>query len=238
MIEPIIKEINSSGLLYIVKHEYLKTGYTFSHIEFSLKDGILSGNGDTARAIPASSVSSVTVKAKKSQAKAGFVPTSDDENKLKQGQYLAYQFLVKKGCIPGIVYRHIVQKMPSSECLGWEDLYIYSVWKHFENNTNHTNNKAKAGAFVKWWMNGEFKDRHFSDMIENLVAHKKNIQLNHPERWENRVGVKDMTHSEFLNWYAEKKAEVKTQKTAASSVRRNVAGALAGLGRKLGDVRR
>jgi hypothetical protein len=204
VIEPMIKEVNSSGLLRVHSHGYIRTGRAISHIKFNLMDGDLYANRKELASPVVTSEGE-----KKSQSKAGFVPSQEDENKLKQGQYLAYEFLKKNGCLPGIAYRQIVEKMPSSECLGWEDVYIEMVWKHFEKGTKRTDKSGKAGAFVKWWMNGEFKDRHFSELIEELVAYKKKVSQNDSKRWENRMKVKDMTHSEFLIWRAEEKTKLK-----------------------------
>ncbi len=205
VIEPMIKEVNNSGLLRVQKHEYIRTGRSISHIKFNLTDGILT---EERNRLGAPDVKQTPAK----REKAGFVPTSEDEQQLKRGQYLAYKFLTEKGCIPGIVHRQIVVKMPSSECLGWEDVYIENAWGRFEKGTKHSEKKGKAGAFVKWWMNGEFKDRHFSELIEELVAYKKKVRNDDPKRWENRMKVQDMTNSEFMAWYEEEKRNFKKER--------------------------
>jgi len=46
-----------------------------------------------------------------------------------------------------------------------------------------------------------------------------------------------MTHSEFLVWYAGKKAGLDARKAVVSPVRRDIVGALEGLRRKFGSVR-
>lgn len=202
-----INEVNNSGLLRVHSHEYLRTGRTISHIHFNLIDGDLHEERKTLN-----SAIDIFDNEKETQGKAGFIPDAEDENKLKQGQYLAYKFLTERGCIPGIAYRQIVEKMPSSECLGWEDVYIARAWERFEKGTNQTDKSGKAGAFVKWWMNGQFRDRHFSELIEELVVYKKKIGKEEPKRWENRMTVKEMTHSEFLVWYAGEQSKLKDLK--------------------------
>jgi hypothetical protein len=172
VINPVVAEINNSGLLYIKQVDYLKT--------FESPSANISGELEEGE------VASKTRDPKVPQTDANL-----DLEKLKQGQYLAYNFLVEKGCYPGIAYKQIVEKMPSEECTGWEDIYIELAWKIFEDKTKYKDPNKKAGAFVKWWSNGEFQDRHFSEIIEKLISKKKKIMKEYEERFNNREEVKE-----------------------------------------------
>jgi len=212
VIEPIVSEINASGLLFIQTYNYLKTGRTITGIEFFLEDGDLMKK--RAKQLPIET----SEEKKEVDSNSDFVPTEKEENQLKEGQYLAYKFLVEKGCKEGIVYRQIVQKTPSSECKGWEDIYFQRAWKLFESGTKYKQKKAKAGAFIKWWMSGKFKDRHF-EVVNDLRKEKKKIKEDDIQRFINREDVKDLSHTQFLAWREEqqKKASKAVENETLSS---------------------
>lgn len=178
VLNPIIDGVNNSKILEIVEHKFIKTGRKITHIEFFIQDGILS-------------------KAQNSKA-IDFVPSEEDEAKLTFSQKKAYDFLCSMFCKPGIAYRQIIEKMPSSEYIGWEDIFIKEAWMKFDKRTKYKDSKAKMGAFVKWWVKGEFKDRLFSEIMEIVQLKKKATTK---EGLVNRDLAKNMAHKEFEEWY-------------------------------------
>lgn len=211
VIEPIIAEINKSGFLFIPQHKYIKTGRKKTHIEFWIEDGELYQKTKKD--------AQVALKSPENAFKAeGFVPAKEQETELKIYQYLAYQYLVERKIVKGIAFRQIVPNVPSSECEGWEDIYFEYAWKLFEGKTKYKQAKRKAGAFVKWYISGEFKDRHFPEIMEKLVAEKKRMQRDDAQRWSNRETVKDMSYTQFQQWLEqERKKKRKGQKNNDNS---------------------
>lgn len=200
VITPIISEINDSGMLCIQHHEYIKTSRSITHIKFFFQDGKLYPKIARNK--------SIATKLNSSQPLGeNFIPTIEEENDLKAYQYIAYQYLVDRGVVRGIAYRQIVPNTPSVEFEGWEDKYFKYAWELFESRTKYKQAKNKAGAFVKWYMSGEFKNRHFSEIMEKVQALKKDMAKNDPQRWENRHLVKNMSYVEFSAWYKQQQEE-------------------------------
>ena len=107
--------------------------------------------------------------------------------------------------------------MPSSEYHGWEDIFVQKAWEHFETKTKYKQAARKAGAFIKWWGSGEFKDRLFSEVMEDVQAIKKSTSV---EAWENRKVAMNMTAVDFEAWYMaqrEKQVLQHDSKTAANN---------------------
>ncbi len=178
VIQPILKGVNESLILEIKDLEYIKQGKKITHLVFHLEDGELA-----------------KARKKKDQKKlTDFIPNEADIKKLSYSQKIAYDFLCEQNCKAGIVYRQIIQKMPSSEYLGWEDVFIEKAWNRFEQLTKHTNPNYKAGAFIKWWQSGEFRDTLFSEIMESVITEKK--KKNDIELF-NRDLAKTMTSEEF-----------------------------------------
>jgi len=73
----------------------------------------------------------------------------------------------------------------------------------FESKTNikKTNQKGRAGAFVKWFLHTSFVDDQFSELLEQIHARKKKLQREDPEAWENRLIARDMTADAFAKYY-------------------------------------
>ena len=191
VIQQIVKEVNASGLLLIKNYELIKTGRKVSHIDFFLQDGILI-NGKKAdmpelnfeekpKPIPAKT------KKRKSD------PTKKEINKLTFSQLKAFDFLVSKKCFGSVAYKAIFE-MPTIEFIGWEDVFLKLAWEIFNKGTKYRKPESKAGAFVKWWQNGEFKDRHLGELIDKVSGVKKSKS---EEEYENREKAKTMTAKEF-----------------------------------------
>lgn len=209
VIEHIVKEVNASGLLIISDYNYVKQGRTITHIDFYFQDGDLVKQ---SKVLPSPKQTELDFTAPESPKtpvnnNSNFVPTESDIAKLTRAQLTAYYYLIERKCIPGIVYRRILPNVPSSEFRGWEDIYIKNAWERFETITKYKQAKRKAGAFVKWWEKGEFKDRLFSEMMEKVIATKKSKT---PEQYANRQVARDMTADQFRVWY-EQQQETKIQ---------------------------
>jgi len=196
VIEPIIKDINGMGIIEISDVQYQRTGRKITHIEFSLQDSKLDKNyleiSDQTEIDfnPSNSISHPK--------QADFVPSDKDIAKLTWSQLFAYDYLVERKCKEGIVFKQIIQKVPSSEYIGWEDVFVKKAWERFEKVTKYKRASSKAGAFIKWWQNGEFKNRLFSEIMEEVVLVKKGKS---EEERANREVARGMTAAEFKAWY-------------------------------------
>lgn len=178
VIQPIIKGVNESLILEVKDFECIKQGKKITHLVFHLEDGELAKSHHKD----------------KSKQLEDFCPTEEDIDKLSYSQKIAYDFLCDRKCKEGIVYKQILRKMPSSEYLGWEDVFIEKAWNRFEKVTKHSKKTYKAGAFIKWWLGGEFKNKLFSEIMEAVILEKKS--KNDVELY-NRNLAKTMTSKEF-----------------------------------------
>lgn len=189
VIEQVVGDVNKSGFLQI-NYEFVRTGREITHIIFHTQDGDLA------------SVKQIEVDSKSATSKTknykDYVPTDKDISKLSKAQLAAYHYLIERKCKEGIAYRRIVLNLPSNEFEGWEDVYIKKAWERFEKTTKYKQPKRKAGAFVIWWRNGEFRDRLFAEMMEEVLAIKKS---KNPEQYRNREVAKQMTASQFNEWW-------------------------------------
>ena len=197
VLNPIISEINDSGMLRIQQHEYERTGRSITHIKFFFQDGDIYPKIERNKTL----VSTLNNRVKGEN----FVPTAADEDALKTYQRIAYDYLTERQVIKGIAYRKIVPNAPSTEFEGWEDFYFKYAWELFESRTKYKQAKSKAGAFVKWYISGEFKNRHFSEIMEKVVDAKKRMAREDSQRWRNRHLVKNMKYSEFSIWLKEQR---------------------------------
>lgn len=201
VIEPIVKDIKKSGLLYIHNYDYTRTGRVITNIDFYFQDGNLYRHEFSDTPLESRIESPLLAEvAKKASLQNDFIPTKLEVERMHTYQYFAYQFLLKKGIKKGITYSQIIPSIPSSEFNGFEDIYFQQIWKLFESKTKYKDSSKKAGAFVKWYMNGEFKNRHFSEIMEQIQIEKKRLLNEDSERWENRQIVKNMPYTEFLKW--------------------------------------
>ena len=109
----------------------------------------------------------------------------------------------------------------SSECDGWEDVFVQKAWERFESVTTKETAPEKAGAFVKWWIKGEFKDRLFSDIMEKMIAVKREKQQGDQRNFKNREAARTMTNADFEIWYEKRtKGEVKSPPSPSDSLRK------------------
>lgn len=219
IIEPIVSEVNKSGLLRITDYTFVRTSRKVTDIEFSFQDGEIQRRNTkklqgeqlegqmkmdfTQKPLPSPST---PVK--------DFVPNDTDIAKLTKAQLLAYEYLLERKCKAGIIYRQIVQKTPSSEYLGWEDIFVQKAWERFEKRTKYKQKAAKAGAFIKWWMKGEFKTKLFAELMEEVTLIKKSCSV---EQRASRERAKTMTASEFDALVADESKVKKRVETLPSS---------------------
>lgn len=178
VIEPVINEVNEYSEEINVKYEYIKKGKSVTGLKFIISDK------------PSKKLSN-TPKYK------DFVPSEDDLLKLTNAQYKAYFKLVEYGVIEGIAYKQILPTIKAGDILGFEDIFINAAIKYFSENTNHKNDKYKAGAFVKWWTeNDVFSDKNdiYWKLHEKAYNYKKNLK---GEAKTNREVAKNITRKEF-----------------------------------------
>lgn len=192
VIEPIVAEINKYQFLSITNYEFIRTGRKITHIEFRLQDGtfLLSPQQEKNQI-------AIDFEGKPQNKKDDVPPSSKKIAKLTKAQFHAYEYLVERHCTPGIAYERIVTKMPSGEFIGWEDIFIQKAWERFEKVTKYKQPGRKAGAFVKWWMKGEFKDKLFSELMEEVTTEKKRKEREDPDGFANRQFAKDKPKAEF-----------------------------------------
>lgn len=199
VVEQIETDINKSGFLK-VSYQFVRTGRKVTSIIFHIKDGVFSAPAEDTPALP-NQVSIDFQGAGETQERkdiGDFIPSNQDITKLSKAKLRAYYYLIERKCKAGIIYRQILPKMPSSEYEGWEDVFVQKAWERFETKTKYKQAARKAGAFIKWWGSGEFKDRLFSEVMEDVQAVKKSTS---GEAWENRKMAMTMTASDFETWY-------------------------------------
>ena len=113
-------------------------------------------------------------------------------------QQKAYTKLMDYGIKEEIVLE-MLSRVKGSEMAGFEDWYFESIIQIFESKTKQTEESAKAGTFVNWFLKKKIfeQEDHFARIMEQLQARKKKLQTEHPEAWENRLIAKTMTSSGF-----------------------------------------
>ena len=105
----------------------------------------------------------------------------------------AFDILVAYSINDGIVLE-MLSKVKGSEIKGFEDWYFEEVVKIFESKTNQSEDAAKAGTLVNWFLKKKIfeQDDHFAIIMEQLQAKKKKLQIEKPENWGNRMIAKDI----------------------------------------------
>lgn len=118
---------------------------------------------------------------------------------LSRSQLFALKVLEKYGINSDIIRKQFFPLVQGSEIIGFEDWYFEEAIKIFENKSFAATPKAKAGTFVKWFLNSSsaFRTDQFPALMEILSARKKKLQQENQKAWDNRILAKTMTNSEF-----------------------------------------
>jgi len=116
---------------------------------------------------------------------------------LSRAQIIAFNTLSDFGVTPAIAINKLLPKVVESEFLGFEDWYFEEALKIFNIKTNQKTKEAKAGTFVKWFLD-DFRTDNFSLILENIQHRKKALQKENPEAWENRLKARDLSDEEFV----------------------------------------
>jgi len=172
VIEIAIKQINQHTSIQVTKLDYKRDGRKILGIYFFFKDD--------------------PKKASLSNGKTN-TPTLPE---LTYAQIRAYMLLTDFGINPQIALTKMFPKLTSPEFDGFEDWYFESALGIFEMKTIQTTKDAKAGTFVKWFMN-DFDVSHFSEIMEQVQDRKKQLQKDDPEAWVNRMQARKLTSEEF-----------------------------------------
>lgn len=181
VIEPVIKEVNEYSEEINVRYEYIKRGKTVTGLKFFVSDIVPNIEN-------------------KAPMLKDFVPNEEQLLSLTNAQYKAYFKLVDYGVKEGIAYKQILPTIKAGDIIGFEDVFINAAIQYFSKNTNHKNDKYKAGAFVKWWTeNDVFSDKNdiYWKLHERAYNYKKTLK---GEAKSNREIAKDMTRKEFENY--------------------------------------
>lgn len=123
-------------------------------------------------------------------------PTLLDINQLSRSQAFAHKKLESYGIESGIILNKILPKVKGSEFKGFEDWYFETAIKIFESKSRAKTKKAKAGTFVKWFLDS-FSEDQFSVIQESIQQRKKKLQSENQEAWDNRLEAREMTKEEF-----------------------------------------
>lgn len=145
-------------------------------------------------------------------------PSPEEVKTLCRSKLYAYQILVEFGVTPGIAFRQMLPQVQGTEFIGFEDWYIEEVIRVFNKKTRIPKKdvKARAGAFVNWFLGTSFKEDQFSEILERVHARKKILRNNEPESWDNRMIAKDMTDNEFEIFYREQKQTRKRKENTST----------------------
>lgn len=192
VIEPIIKGVNKSGIVDIIKFETKKTGRNVSHVIFTVADS------------PKHKPAPISLPVRREQQPADSVPPDNELATLTFAQTKAFRFLTESGIYKGIAFREIIPRMPSSICEGYEDFFCEEAYKIVVEMSKAQTKEARAKVFVAWFKKDIFKDDQFSRIIETVHARKKSLK---PQERMNREFAKEMTYSEFVDWYRNQQAE-------------------------------
>lgn len=127
---------------------------------------------------------------------------------LSYAQMKAFDIMVAYSINDGIALE-MLSKVKGSEIKGFEDWYFDEVIKIFESKTNQSEDAAKAGTLVNWFLKKKIFEQgdHFATIMERLQANKKKLQIEKPGNWGNRMIAKDMTAVNFEELVKKQRAE-------------------------------
>lgn len=144
-----------------------------------------------------------------------FVPTEIDLEHLTFAETIAYNMLVKFGVVEGIAFRQIIPCIEGSESIGFEDYFVQATLNHFTKySKNQDKEDKKIATYVNWWTKHKYfsiGNDVWSKINEEVIKMKKQLQLNYPAKFNNRVIAKDMSASEFKEKYWSKIPEAKNK---------------------------
>jgi plasmid replication initiation protein len=129
-----------------------------------------------------------------------YIPTENELATLTRAKLKGYTILLEYGVFAGIAYKQIVPKIKGSEFDGYEDFFIEKAILYFEKNAvQNATDELKASTFVTWWTKNKVFEQGaiWSDILEKLVKHKKQLQNKNPLAFENRIIAKRMTNAQF-----------------------------------------
>lgn len=123
-------------------------------------------------------------------------PGSDLIESLPRAKFIAYQMLIQKGVGGKFVLQDLLphRKVNYEPLLGYEDVYIKQLWKHFLLKTKSSN---KPATFVSWWRKGYLtEDQVHTKLLEEVLSLKKTMT---EEERDNRDRAKDIPAGEYKN---------------------------------------
>lgn len=140
-----------------------------------------------------------------------YVPSEKEVDSLTMARRKAYQILIEYGVVPGIAVKQIIPSIGGGDIGGFEDVFLNYAIAHFEKKTNKEEGEERVGALVNWWMkNKAFDSKNGKDwarVIEQVIKEKKRMEKEEGEAFANRILAKDMSYTEFTEWYRENNGE-------------------------------
>lgn len=202
VLDKIRDEINEKCPTIFVKYDYIKTARKVTGISFTVFD---------RKAVFDTIMEDSTEKEKKPQKPKKetklYAPTESEIATLTHAKLKAFGLLTNFGIFEGIAFKQILPKIKGSEFEGYEDFFIEKAIQHFEKNAiQNTTKELKASTFVTWWTKNKVFEKGdiWTEILEKLVKHKKQLQRNNPVAFENRIIAKTMTDAQFRQYIQQK----------------------------------
>lgn len=184
VLNKIKEEINENSKTMKVDYVYVKPVRKVTGVTFIVSDPNLSENNT-----------------KKGQKKTD---NNLDLTNLSKAQLKAFEILVNYGIKDDIALKQMILKLQGSEIVGYEDIFIQKAIKYFESHANVKNEKV----LYSWWVKNksfEIGTLAWTSIIENVISHKKSLEKEDSEAYDNREVAKTMTASDFNKWYSKNK---------------------------------
>ncbi|MEY4903602.1 MAG: hypothetical protein RLZZ292_1417 [Bacteroidota bacterium] len=200
VLDKVRDEINVNSLTMFVKYDYIKTMRKITGVTFSIFDRK-----------PAVELLDAPKPEKERKTRAdvkNYTPSDKELDTLTRAKIQAYRLLLDYGVFAGIAYKQILPKIRGSEFDGFEDFFIEKAILHFEKNAIlNTTKELKASTFVTWWTKNKVFESGdvWTDILEKLVKHKKQMQIKNPIAFENRLAAKTLTNAQFDDYAKLKK---------------------------------
>jgi hypothetical protein len=169
VIDTALKQINKETSIKVLKPIYTKTGRRVTGVKFQFKDNFQRNTRENGLSL----------------------------NELTFSEEKSLDFLINFG-IKEEIGLNLISRIGSSEFRGFEDWYFEEAIKLFLEKTNQKTQTAKAGTFVKWFVDG-FGSDNFSSILEKTNKRKKALQAKDLEAWNNRIEARNITAEEFRN---------------------------------------